>query len=77
MKRRVSDILTIEKAPLSFLQVKLGEYETVCPWCTKDLGRVKARTYGELVSKMFPIQSNHMDSCKQREARLPDIKVFI
>ena len=77
MQRQVSDILTIGGAPLSFLQIELGKYETVCPWCTENLGKVKAKTYRELVSKLFPIQINHMDECKQREAPLSDLRVFI
>jgi hypothetical protein len=77
MKRQVSDILTIGEAPLSFLQIKPGKYETVCPWCAKDLGKVKAKTYGELALRMFPIQSSHMKSCKRREAFLPDLNVFV
>lgn len=77
MKRKVSDILTVGRAPLSFIQLNRGKYEAVCPWCTKDLGKVNAKTYGDLIVKMFPIQSKHMNMCKQREALEGDIKVFI
>jgi len=77
MSKLVSDILYVGKAlaPLSFLQIKVGKYEVVCPWCTKDLGQVKANTFGVLVEEMFPIQAQHMNTCSGRE--LTEVKVQI
>jgi len=64
--RKVSDIL-YTPAPLSFIQIKPNKYECVCPWCTKDLDKVKATTYGELALKLFEITAKHMDVCVNRE----------
>lgn len=72
--RKVSDILYLP-APLSFIQIKKNKYEGVCPWCCKDLGKVEAVTYGELVDKLCPIITDHMDICVNREAY--EIKVTI
>jgi hypothetical protein len=77
MKKIVTDILWLGNAPISFNQIsfKSKKYEGVCPWCTKDLGKVKASTYGELCFKLFPIQTEHMDECGEREST--EIKVII
>ena len=60
--KKVSDILYVP-APLSFIQIKPNTYECVCPWCTNDLGKVKAQTYGELVLELYQIMDKHMDVC--------------
>jgi hypothetical protein len=77
MKKVVTDILWLGGAPISFNQVsfKSKKYEGVCPWCTGNLGKIKASTYGELCSKLFPIQADHMSICEGRE--LTEIKVII
>jgi hypothetical protein len=72
--KKVSDILYVP-APLSFIQIKKNMYEGVCPWCCKDLGKVKATTYGDLVNKLYPVTADHMDVCVNREAH--EIKVTI
>lgn len=75
MKKIVTDILWLGDAPISFNQIsfKSKKYEGVCPWCTKNLGRIKASTYGELYLKLFPIQADHMNTCEGRE--FTEIKV--
>jgi len=77
MSKTVTDVLWLGNAPISFNQIsfKSKKYEGVCPWCTENLGKVKASTYGELCSKLFPIQAKHMDVCNGRE--LEEIKVII
>ena len=72
--KKVSDILYVP-APLSFIQIKRNVYEGGCPWCCNDLGKVKATTYGELVSKLFPITADHMGTCVNGHAT--EIKVTI
>ena len=75
MSKIVTDILWLGGAPVSFNQIsfKSKKYEGVCPWCTENIGKVRASTYGELCSKLFPIQAKHMDTCTGRE--LTEIQV--
>lgn len=70
MKRVVTDILWVQNAPIAFNQVsfKSKKYEGICPWCTKSIGKVRASTYGDLYSKLFYIQVEHMDICNNRES---------
>jgi hypothetical protein len=77
MKKTVTDILWLGDAPVSFNQIsfKGSKYEGVCPWCAENLGKVRASTYGELCSKLFPIQADHMDTCKEKEST--EIKVVM
>jgi hypothetical protein len=76
-KKTVTDILWINNAPVSFNQIsfKSKKYEGVCPWCTSDLGKVKASTYGELYQKLFPLQVDHMDTCSERESTEIMVKI--
>ena len=77
MKRIVTDVLLFGDAPIAFNQIsfKSKKYEGVCPWCTKDLGKVKASTYKELCSKLFPLQVEHMETCSERKST--EMKVII
>ena len=77
MTRQVSDILEAGLGPVSFLQIdhNKGTYMGVCPWCTKDLNKVKANTFGDLYINLVTIQTKHMDVCKER--RSTKMKVFI
>lgn len=77
MKKTVTDIIWLGDAPISFNQIsfKSKKYEGICPWCTENLGKVKASTYKELCFKLFPTQAEHMDKCKGRE--LTEVKVVI
>jgi len=77
MNKVVTDILWLNGAPISFNQIsfKNKKYEGICPWCTKNLGKIKASTYIELYLKLFPVQADHMNVCEGRE--LTEIKVII
>ena len=76
-KKTVADILTDGISPIAFNQVshKSKKYEGVCPWCTQDLGKVKASTYGDLYYKLISIQTEHMDTCSGRELTEMVIKI--
>jgi hypothetical protein len=76
-KKTVTDILMVGVAPIAFNQIsyKSKKYEGVCPWCAQDLGKVKASTYGDLISKLFNIQVDHMDVCSGRELTEMIIKI--
>jgi hypothetical protein len=76
-KRQVSDILSTSEGPISFLQINhhKGTYMGVCPWCTKNLNEVKAKTFGDLYLRLLPIQINHMSDCKEKEST--KMNVFI
>ena len=77
MKKTVTDIIWLGGAPISFNQIsfKSKKYEGICPWCTENLGKVRASTYKELCLKLFTTQAENMDKCKGRE--LTEVKVII
>jgi len=74
-KRVVTDILTVEGAPVAFDEIKQGTYRGVCPYCAENLDVVEAITFGVLFNKLWDITVAHIQTCIRREASSTDLWV--